>query len=175
MTNAFLFITLANSGMAEEGIRCKHSGKRVNVTREQWLKVKAALLTHDPKRIAPYISESGLIESAISIMFGSDKPEHIVTSKLVGKKEFLNGLTKITFHQKTANTGNGEDYVFIYTWFGLTSYGMEGEHGKDAVSIHKRSDVWWSHNYGSAGRVRFICEKGWLKIAELKTVIPADP
>ena len=170
-----LLVGTSSLAISQGGIRCTQSGKRVNVTRDQWLLVKAAILIHEPKRIAPFISDKGIIETSMSNLSVTRKPAFSISSKLVGKKEFLEGISKITFHEKTANTGNDEDYVFIYTWFGLTPYGMEGEPGKDAVSFHKRTDVWWSHNEGSAGRVRFVCEHGWLKIAEIKTIIPADP
>ena len=170
------FVAISLLTHAAEGVKCtQHRGSRVNVTREQWLTIREVIRSHDPKRLAPFISENGLMETSLHNESLTRKPKFRAYSKWVSKKQFLDGLTKITFHEKTANTGNDEDMVFIYAWFGLASFGQEGVEGRPAVSTHKRSDVWYSHNDGSEGRFRFVCENGWLKIAEIKAALPPDP
>jgi hypothetical protein len=118
------------------------------------------------------------METHVSNMGIPGKPEISVGSELVKKKAFLKGISEVKYVGSGAQTGNpGLDYVFIYLWFSVNTYTDFGNDNKLVVpkSIHRRSDVWVSKSFGGQGRMRFVCEDGWLKVAEIKALIPADP
>lgn len=176
----FLCLPLTLPVSPVEGIRCYAMGSRVNVSRSQWEKVRSAILSHDPKRIGSYLSSHGLLETRITRREFS-KP--VIASRLVGGQQFLSNLTQIKFDDKSYVFSPLEpkaqiDLVFAYFWSSLTPANLT-DGGKSVIkrpkSIQIRSDVWASRNIGGEGRVRFVCEDGWLKVAEIKTTVPVDP
>ena len=174
-------ISLA-SAKNEEGIRCASTHGRVNVTPKQWKIVRDALLSHDIKRITPFISENGITETSTHNDSLTHKPNMVAFCDIVSKETFLRNVTSIKYHDSTGvispnDPGQKSDLVFGYFWCSLVTTVVGNGRAtlvRRATSIHHRADVWVSKNAGGEGRVRFVSEDGWLKIAEIKTPIGPD-
>ena len=173
------FVSLGRLPQSEgtEGIICHVTpGRRVNVTKEQWLRVRKAFFDHDVKQIAPFISEKGIL---VTRMWGFDrarKPNFHVSSKFLSKETFLKNVA----NTKIVDGGYGfepPDYVYPLFWVSLRKVTLHGEVKtiQPEKSFHTRSDVWCSCDTNTGGRLRFVCEKGWLKVAEIKAFVPPDP
>ena len=181
--SSFLFATLCS---AQEGIRCASTHGRVNVSAKQWKTVSAAFRTHDVKRIAPFISKDGITETMVDFADLANwekgwpkSRKESANSATKSKKQFLKDVSELKFYDDsgTVSTGAGTPgLVFAYLWI----YLREKPKNQDLRSTHYRSDVWrLTGDFGGKdfgfGRVRFICEDGWLKVAEIKVHLPIDP
>ena len=165
-------------GQNEGGIRCAPTRGRVNVSPEQWKIVCDAFLSHDVKRIVDF--EDWRKD------WPRSRKESAYLNATKTKKQFLKDVSELKFGDSshTVSTGAGTPgLIFAWLWIYLGEDKWVNDKNtafKPAKSIHHRSDVWWlvddlrGKDFGF-GRVRFVCEDGWLKVAEIKVHLPIDP
>lgn len=170
---ATIVLTAVTSGaQLEDGIRCQHKNGRVHVTKSQWEKVRAAFFSHEASKIAPFISQKGIIESSMTYD-GYPQQKLSVTSRLISKNTFLERVAGTTINDAEYSFTANPSPVFAWFWISLAPI-AENLKRKPAEVEHTRSDVWISKSYASEGRLRFVCEKGWLKVAEIKSTTSSD-
>lgn len=161
-----------------DGIRCRTTNGRINVSTKQWKEVLDALKSHDPNRIAPFISSSkGVIGTSMSGGWGHGKWDIYTNSQWESKESFLQSISQITFHDfdHTIDSGGKSDNIYAWFWISLGPHFFDDDNY--TKSLHKRPDVWWvmgkiGGKHFAAGRLRFISDNGWLKVAEIKSIIP---
>ena len=160
-----------------EGIRCLGSGSGVVVSFEQWQIVRNAFLSHDPKKIAPFISKNGILESSMFYTGSYRRPELVVHSRPRSKTLFLKDVSNTKIDDSNFTFSDNPSHVFAWFWHSLTpaklSVGGKATF-RPPTSTHTRSDVWVSKQNDGEGRLRFICEDGWLKVAEIKAFVSND-
>jgi hypothetical protein len=137
-----------------------------------------AFKSHDPSRIAPFISSSkGVTGTSMSGGWSHGRWDINAKSQWESKEAFLQNISQIKFQDSdhTISSGGKSDNVYAWFWLSLGSHFFdEGNYPK---SRHKRPDVWWvtgkiEGKHFAPGRLRFVSENGWLKVAEIKSIIP---